>query len=325
MDGNHKPEGPRQVDVRATQPVDAAPAGHGGGGAAPVVPQTATRWEPGWSGAPGRRIYTATHLPAGRAQASAVLLVAPLFHELPRSRRLLTEMAAHLSSLGFPAMQFDFYGMGDSMGLGEDTDFDSMRRDLGVAEAALRARIHAGSSDRLIVIAFRGGALPVMSWIGAGARPDLVVLWEPILDGLNWLQELEREDAAERRSPGRYSSIRKGRDRECDHDGDDGDDLQLMGVTASRQLREDLADFSMPSPEARARIAFWAVTRPHMRALEVEPAFGLELDADTPGFGGSTRMESALFMSPGVRATVDALGRAMLEWSSTAAGNRPGG
>lgn len=309
------------MDAHAIQPADMPPAGHGDANDARTAPRgaadAASRWDAGWSGDPGRRIYTAMHLPEGRRQASAILLVAPLFHELPRSRRLLTEMASHLASLGFPAMQFDFYGMGDSMGLGEDTDFDSMRRDLRVAEASLRERIHADSRDRLIVIAFRGGALPVMSWIAAGARPDLVVLWEPILDGLNWLQELEREDAAERRSPGRYSSIRNGRQRDSDDDA--GDDLQLMGVAASRRLREDLAEFGMPPPEAREHVAFWAVTRPHMRALELDPEFGLALDADAPEFGGGTRMESALFLSPGVRAIVDALGQAMLAWSGAAA------
>ncbi|MCF7220947.1 hypothetical protein [Marilutibacter chinensis] len=274
-------------------------------------------WHPQWAGEPGRRLYTAVHMPRGHRLRVGVLLVAPLFHELPRSRRLLSEIAHHLASLGFVSMQFDFYGMGDSMGLGEDTDFHSMRRDLCVVESALRERLREQAEgvcgvERLVVVAFRGGALPVMSWIGEGARPDLVVLWEPILDGLNWLQELEREDAAERRSPSRYSILRNRRISVPDA----GDDAQLMGMNASRQLREDLAAFGMPAPVVRSQLAFWTVTRPHMRTLELEPESGLVLDADTPAFGGSTRMESALFMSPGLHRVVDALGQALCRWST---------
>lgn len=282
----------------------------------------AALWQPRWAGEPGRRLYTAVHTPRQRMLRTGVLLVAPLFHELPRSRRLLSEMAHRFAALGFASMQFDFYGMGDSMGSGEDTDFDSMRRDLRVAEAALREHCQsAGGIDRVAVVAFRGGALPVMSWIGEGARPELVVLWEPILDGLNWLQELEREDAAERRSPSRYSSLRSGRAAVADA----GDDPQLMGVAASRQLRQDLAGFTMPAPATRAQVAFWAVTRPHMRTLELEPELGLVLDADIPDFGGSTRMESALFMSPGLYRIVDELGRTMRAWSEPATGAGAGG
>src|SRR5687768_1570345 len=72
-------------------------------------------WEPLWLGQDPRRLYAALHAVAG-APATGVLLVPPLLHEQPRSRRFIAEVASELAAIGLPCLRFDFLGTGDSPG-----------------------------------------------------------------------------------------------------------------------------------------------------------------------------------------------------------------
>src|SRR4249919_3243970 len=151
-------------------------------------------WEPFWLGTPSRRLYAALH-PAAEASTTGVVLVPPLLHELPRSRRFIAEVASELATVGLPSLRFDFLGTGDSSGGGEELDFASMHVDLDLAVAALRERTGA---TQVALLAWRGAALPLRGWMERGGAADLVVLWEPIIDGAGWLQELVGADAGER-------------------------------------------------------------------------------------------------------------------------------
>jgi alpha-beta hydrolase superfamily lysophospholipase len=258
------------------------------------------RHHPFWITAGGRNLYAALH-PAGPPQhATGVVCVPPLLHEQPRSRRFVTETASALAALGLPCLRFDFHGTGDSPGAGNELDFGSMRADLDAAVAALKT--HAGV-DRVVLLAWRGAALPVAAWLDAGARADLVVLWEPIVDGMGWLAELERQDAGERAGRPRP---RPGVPRTADPD-----DGQLMGFAASAKLRRELGDARIEGRIAHD-IPVWTVVR-EATALPVEIARTWTLPAGTPTFAGGASMEATLFLSPALERVVDELGRALLE------------
>jgi hypothetical protein len=254
-------------------------------------------WEPFWLGPPSHRLYAAFHpAPGEGVPSTAVLLVPPLLHELPRSRRFLAEVAGELAGLGVPCLRFDFFGSGDSDGDGERLDFNSMQHDLELATAALRQRTGA---RRLALLAWRAGALPLHAWIARGGMADLVVLWEPILDGDAWLQELMVGDADERalRPPPRAGIARLT----------DPGDGQLMGFPASQRLRLDLAQARMAS----AATSTWAVARTGHADLPSDIARWLPLPAGAPGFAGGAAMEATLFVTPPVRELIGDLGHAL--------------
>jgi len=257
--------------------------------------------EPQWLGDQARYLYAALHRSAVPGARLGVLLVPPLFHEQPRSRRLLTEVASGLAGIGLPSLRFDFYGTADSSGNSDQVDFSSMCTDIDIAAHALRTRTGV---ERVAVLAWRGAALPVARWIREGGEAAVVILWEPILNGAEWLGELEREDAAERCSPERYR-MGPGISKPVT-------DGQLMGLGVSQALCRDIAAARVTGDESdEAR--YWAVLRPSPSppAMPLEHVFDLPVDA--PTFGGSTRMDSGLFVTPRLKRVADELGRALLE------------
>ena len=270
-------------------------------------------WEPLWLDEPSRCLYAAMHPAAPGAFPGAlpgVLIVPPLLHEQPRSRRFVTEVASGLAAMGMPCLRFDFFGTGDSDGTGDQLDFASMHRDLDLANAVLRARTGV---DAVVVLGWRAAALPLRDWLRDRRPANLLVLWEPLADGQRWLADIEREDAIQRRQRPRP---RPGVPRLTDPD-----DGQLMGFAASSRLRRDLAQTRLAADAHAPGIPTWAVLHPQAPSLPIEVARTFLLPPAIPTFTGGTDMEATFFLSPLLervvnelgRALVDELGRALLE------------
>ena len=265
----------------------------------------AGHWLPHWIGSDGRRLYAALHPARTPASGCGVLLVPPLLHEQLRSRRMLTQIAIRLADAGIPCLRFDFLGSGDSDGRGDHMDLASMREDIGIAAEALRAS--TGVAE-VAALAFRGGTLPLSSWLAAGGDVERVVLWEPVVDGAGWVGELADADAAELRSTARYPR-RRGVPME-------GSDRQLMGFEVSRQLRRDLAGVQASADAWRHRPPAWGVLRSGVQLPSLPLQRVFELPADAARMGDGTRMDGALFVSPGLQQVVDALATALAQLRS---------
>ena len=253
-------------------------------------------FEPFWLGAAPRHLYAALH---GAPGATGVLLVPPLLHELPRSRRFLAEVAHEFAEMGFPCLRFDFHGTGDSSGDSDALDFASMQRDLDLAAEALRTRTGVA---RIAVVAWRGSALAVQEWLARGGRAQAVVLWEPIWDGASWLRELIGTDAGERaeRPPPRHGIPRIS----------DPADGQLMGFAASPRLRSDLQRSRLHEDIAASAngAPVFALVRADLQTLPVEVARVMRLPANAPSFDGGAAMDAAFFLTPAVRDLIVELG-----------------
>ncbi|WP_460761479.1 alpha/beta hydrolase family protein [Lysobacter fragariae] len=256
-------------------------------------------WEPFWLGPPSRQLYAALHGVPG-TPSTGVVLVPPLLHEMPRSRRFIAEVAGALAAMGLPTLRFDFHGTGDSSGSGEDFDFASMHRDLDLAAAALRERT---GITRLVLLAWRGSALALRGWLDRGGVADLIVLWEPIVDGGSWLQELVDGDVGERalRPPPRSGVPRLT----------DPGDGQLMGFAASQRLRGDLAQARLDVGARRGDAPVWAIVRADLAELPTDVARVLHLPAGAPSFNMGAAMDATFFLTPPVRSLVGELGQAM--------------
>jgi alpha-beta hydrolase superfamily lysophospholipase len=259
-----------------------------------------SEWEPLWIGPASRRLYAALHGAAGTS--TGVVVVPPLFHELPRSRRFIAEVAGELAAMGLPTLRFDFHGTGDSSGGGEDIDFASMHHDIDTAVAALRERTGV---KHLVLLAWRGGALVLRGWLERGGAADLVVLWEPIVDGGSWLQELVESDAGERavRPPPRSGVPRLT----------DPSDGQLMGFPASQRLRADLANAHVDGGRWRGDVPMWVIARKEATELPMDVARVLALPANAPSFSSGAAMDATFFLTPPVRNVIGELGQAVYE------------
>lgn len=124
-----------------------------------------------------------------RHPPSAALLCYPLGIEYMRAHRAFRQLTMLLTRAGVHVLRFDYFGTGDSAGEGEDVSLDRCRADIAVAFDELKA--NAGV-DRAGIIGLRMGATLAVG--AAEGRPDVdrIVLWDPIVHGSAYLEELRR-------------------------------------------------------------------------------------------------------------------------------------
>ncbi|WP_266182509.1 alpha/beta fold hydrolase [Dyella humicola] len=133
---------------------------------------------------------------AAPAAGKAVLLCAPLGQDQIRCHRLYRQLAHALAAEGIPALRFDYYGCGDSLGTSAEVRWDRCIRDTVTAANELRARC---GIDRVVAFGARLGGNMALAAFAAARFADIVV-WDPVIDGqahvatLDAMQEALRQD-----------------------------------------------------------------------------------------------------------------------------------
>ena len=143
---------------------------------------------PFYFGSHGRELFGCYHRPLQKGiRECAVLVCQPFGHEYINSHRALRQLAARLAEAGFPVLRFDYYGCGDSSGEAEQGSLTRWMEDISAATAELRAR--SGMLE-VCVVGLRLGA--TLAAVTGSRREDFkaLVLWEPVIEGENYLQEL---------------------------------------------------------------------------------------------------------------------------------------
>ena len=150
---------------------------------------------PFFFGAEAQPLYGVYHPPAqDRASSKAVVLCGPGPQEYMLTHWALRRLAALLSKVGVHVLRFDYFGMGDSAGQSEDGTLQIWQQDIQTATSALKK---LAKVERVSLIGYRLGA--VLAWRAAAtaeARPSDLVLWDPVLDGGQYLAELVESEAA---------------------------------------------------------------------------------------------------------------------------------
>ena len=116
-----------------------------------------------------------------------MVLVHSLGEEYVKFHRALRQLAVLLARAGFSVLRFDLSGSGDSWGRCEEGEVDLWLQDIEDAVGELQRR---GRVARLCLIGLRlGGSLAVRAGIERG-DVDTMVLWDPVVDGGTYLEEL---------------------------------------------------------------------------------------------------------------------------------------
>jgi uncharacterized protein len=132
-------------------------------------------------------IYAPGH--AGGA-ARATLLCHPWGQEYLRAHRSMRHLASLLNRAGVHVLRFDYYGTGDSAGDAVEGDLAGWERDIETAIEELKDT--AGVTQVGLVGLRLGGTLAAAV---AARRPEDVgtlVLWDPVVDGGEYVREMER-------------------------------------------------------------------------------------------------------------------------------------
>ncbi len=139
-----------------------------------------------------RRLFGLFHAAdADKIADTAVLICPPFGQEALRAHRLFKVLADRLARRGIASLRFDFYGAGDSPGDESEGELDGWQRDLCEAHEELR---RLSSAKRVVWIGARLGAALAIQAAGTGrCDPNRLVLWEPIVDGKQYLRFLREE------------------------------------------------------------------------------------------------------------------------------------
>jgi Predicted hydrolase of the alpha/beta superfamily len=136
-----------------------------------------------------RLLFGTYHAPAVRsARPSAVLLCNPFGQESIRAHRIYATLASKLSKVGQHVLRFDYYGTGDSAGeVGEGCQAGWIEDILEAHEELLAS----SGVSRVIWVGLRYGAtLAVLAGQALRRAIASLILWDPVVDGAAYLQEL---------------------------------------------------------------------------------------------------------------------------------------
>jgi exosortase A-associated hydrolase 2 len=193
---------------------------------------------------PSGRLFVMFHPAApGARKRDPVLFVPPFGEEMNKSRRMVALQARRLAASGVAVMVPDLLGTGDSEGDFGEASWDAWRRNVEVCSSWL-----ANRTGRAIVLwALRAGALLLPGLMaGSGSAPVArLLLWQPVLEGRAYIQQLFRL--------GLVSSLAGDRPRtsasELRARLDVSGRVEIAGYSLSRELVQALEDAALTSLE----------------------------------------------------------------------------
>jgi uncharacterized protein len=136
----------------------------------------------------GRSLLAAVHLPSRlRPRSAAVLLCNPFGEEAVRAHRAYRVMARKFEEAGYATMRFDYAGTGDSSGDVGEFGIADWSQDIVAASAELRRE---SGIPRVVLVGLRLGATLAACAQREGLRAAHLLLWDPVVDGAQYLREL---------------------------------------------------------------------------------------------------------------------------------------
>jgi pimeloyl-ACP methyl ester carboxylesterase len=205
-------------------------------------PMGPPRGEPYYFG-PSDGLFGVYHQPAGPVRRTgAVVLCYPSGHEYQRVHRAFRNLAVALSRSGFPVLRFDYFGTGDSAGGERDATLTRWVGDVGSAVDEVTRR---SGARKVSLVGLRLGATLAALQSAHRSDLDVLVLWEPVLRGAAYLQQLRQLERAWLSDPSRTASRRNG------------DEVRPLIGTITREMETEIASIDLTTgPLPRANRAF---------------------------------------------------------------------
>lgn len=271
------------------------------------LPRDEIFMQPMFFGPATRQLFGSYHPPSGtRHREEGVLCCMPIGHEYMRAYRAMRQLAELLAADGYHVLRFDYSATGDSSRAATAAEGEAWRDDVRCACQELR---DLGGLDRLSLVGLRYGAM-----LGAQATVsdrDLrtLVLWDPVVNGRAYLDQLTAMHAEQRRLFG--SGAGRPARRHAQAAGDD-----LLGYEMHAPLRADLAasDLTPLVTAHRARSVLVAAERlPAYDRLctDVERSSKMTLDVrivpDAADWADVRKSGGVLFLGPILTAIVECI------------------
>lgn len=141
--------------------------------------------------------------------------------------RAYRQLAMLLSRAGFHVLRFDYYGCGDSGGESEESTINQWLEDISTAIEEIK---DSSGLTKVSLVGFRLGA--TLSALAGGMRTDIdsLVLWDPVVNGKDYLEELMNM----------HQEWRENNLPDPSFSSDDNGNLEIMGFPMTNRLRNDI-------------------------------------------------------------------------------------
>lgn len=231
---------------------------------------------PFFFGSGSRRLF-GLYTPArvGAVGNRAVVLCPGWGQEYLCAHRSMRQLANMLNAAGFHVLRFDYFGTGDSAGDMLQADLGGWERDIDTAIDELKDTCGA---VRITLVGLRlGGTLAARVAARRATDVDALVLWDPVVDGREYIAELMQAGKQEAEVLGR--SIDRAAERGGGHEvlG-----FPLTGIMAADFGQIDLVA-QIGSVRARTAVVVSRTLSSHSRLAEAlashpgQPARAIEL------------------------------------------------
>jgi pimeloyl-ACP methyl ester carboxylesterase len=160
----------------------------------------------------GESLFGLLHAPVGAISPTAFVMSHPFGEEKLWSHRVFVTFARALAQRGHAVLRFDYFGAGDSSGRTSDSSLETHLSDLGAAVETLLAR--QPGVERVGLVGLRLGASIAALFAERGGHARLagapLILWDPVVDGENYFQELLRSNLSTQLAV--YGKVREDRE-----------------------------------------------------------------------------------------------------------------
>jgi len=167
-------------------------------------------------------------------------------HEATRANRNLQQLAIRLSQDGFDVVRFDFASTGNSTGRAKDATLDQWRADIAAVVHHVRSEpTFEPSTHKVSLLGIRLGA----SLLAQTPLKDIdkAILWDPILNGQEYLNLLRSMHRFELESLTRYLTFRKGQPE------------QFMGSACTATMQQEIAAIQLRASTRIEAASRWVV------------------------------------------------------------------
>jgi uncharacterized protein len=189
-------------------------------------------------------LFGCYHPPSMERECShSILLCYPFGHEYIRVHRVFRRLAINLASNGFHVFRFDYFGTGDSSGDPEQARLRQWIENIYKASEQLQLR---SKLSRVCLVGLRLGA--TMAVMAAKELPemDALVLWEPVVNGSEYLRELAIEQY-------RFEESTLGCKIEIKCDSRNSIPNEILGFPISPLLLDDLRQVDLMTIPVHAK------------------------------------------------------------------------
>lgn len=150
---------------------------------------------PYYFGTRERRLFGIYEAAARTFASRGVVLCHPWGNEYIHAYRAMRQLSKLLSAAGIHTLRFDYFGTGDSDGDVAAGDLGGWETDI---QAAVKELKDTTGSKRVSLVGLRLGAtLAANLAVRVGAEINSLVLWDPIVSGVEYLTEIRRSARAE--------------------------------------------------------------------------------------------------------------------------------